>query len=166
MAPPLPSTLAIHVFLPPQFPYSRSLHAFAHLIHSHNAPPRPLTSPPQVAAAAAAAAEAKEVFQEQENPLYNRVRSIDGSTGGEEKGTSAEGHRSTSGTEDDSNPIARNNRDVNRQPMSRVSSRGKKKKKTVRRKRFSVTPSHAQAAPSTKEVEMASKMGANFDWDL
>ena len=108
------------------------------------------------------------MFQEQENPLYNRVRSIDESTGGEEKGTSAEGHRSTSGTEDDSNPIARNNRDVNRQPMSRVSSRGKKKKKkkTARRKRFSVIPSHAQAAPSTKEVEMASKMGANFDWDL
>ena len=103
----------------------------------------------------------------QENPLHNRLRSAGGGTGGEEKGTSAEGHRSTSGAEDDNNPITRNNRGVNRQPMSRISSRGKKKKKkTARRKRFSVTTSHAQAAPSTKEVELASKMGANFDWDL
>ena len=101
----------------------------------------------------------------QENPLHNRLRSTSGGTGGEEKGTSAEGQRSTSGAEDN-NRIARNNRDVNRQPISLISSRGKKKKKTARRKRISVTTSHAQAVPSTKEVELASKMGANFDWDL
>ena len=101
----------------------------------------------------------------QENPLHNRLRSTSGGTGGEEKGTSAGGHRSTSGAEDGNNRIARNNRDVNRQPMSLVSSRGKKKK-TARRKRFSVTTSHAQAVPPTKEVELVSKMGANFDWDL
>ena len=102
----------------------------------------------------------------QENPLHNRLRSTGGGTGGEEKGTSAEVQRSTSGAEDN-NPIERNNRDVNRQPISLISSRGKKKKKkTARRKRISVTTSHAQAVPSTKEVELASKMGANFDWDL